>query len=249
MTDLKLGKLPKPPDERDLHFETYLTPALKTAPVGFGHQGLLQNPWGMLMNDQLGDCEIARQLHSVMLWNATAGKQVQFTDAEAIRVYSAVTGYVPGDPNTDRGTVMRDNLKYAQQKGAVDSDGATHKIGAYVVVPVSTTMLLRALWLCDEVAMGFNVPESAMEQFQAGKPWTVVKGSPIIGGHAIEVVARPNAQGLLAVTWGALQHLSFQFLLAYCDELWGVISTDALTGGKTLEGFDVEQLQADLAGL
>lgn len=251
MSGLKLGKKPPVEDSRDLRFAKYLAPAaVKTAPKGFGHQALVPT-WGMLMNDELGDCEIARQLHSVMLWNAAAGHQVAFTDNEAVRVYSAVTGYDPRDPNTDQGTVMRDCLKYAQKTGVIDSHGMTHRIGAYLAIdPKDTAQLLRALYLCDQVAMGFEFPASAMTQFNQGKPWTVVHGSPIEGGHAIEVVGRPKAENLQAVTWGALQILTFGFYRTYNDEAWAVISPEALAGnGKTLEGFDLAALNADLAAL
>ena len=135
---------------------------------------------------------------------------------------------------------MRDNLKYAQQKGAVDSDGATHKIGAYVAVPVSTTMLLRALWLCDEVAMGFNVPESAMEQFQAGKPWTVVKGHPDHRRPRHRSRRPAERPGTPRRHVGRALAPELQFLLSRtATRLWGFVASprSALTGGKTLEEF------------
>lgn len=251
MSELKLGKRPAEPSPKDLRFADYvIRPKVKQAPKGFGHHPMVQRPWGMLKNDELGDCEIARQLHATMLANATAGNQVEFTDQEAVRVYSAVTGYVPGDPSTDNGTYMRDCLSFARKHGVVDSAGVNHKIGAYLSIdPKDTALLLRALWLCDQVAIGFEVPQSAMDQFGQGRPWTVVPGSPTIGGHAIEVVARPAAEGLTAVTWGRLQRLSFGFYRAYNDEAWAVISPEAIAGGHTLEGFDLAALETDLASL
>lgn len=251
MSVLKLGKKPATHDERDLKLTKYLTPALKVAPKGFGHQALVKH-WGMLANDTIGDCEIARSMHATMLWNAASGRPVpSFTDQTAVEMYSAVTGYNPDDPDSDQGTNMRDSLRYAQKTGVPDANGGRHKIGAYLSIdPKDTHALLQALYLCDGVAMGFEFPSSAMDQFNAGKPWTVVHGSPIEGGHAVEVVARPSAEGLDVITWGAVQRMGFGFYSTYNDEAWAVISTEALNGqGKTAEGFNLAQLQADLAAL
>lgn len=250
-TQYKLGKKPPTRDDRDLKFHKYLnTPFWRSAPKGFGHGKMVENPWGMLKNDELGDCEIARQLHATMLANAVGGKQVSFTDGEAVRVYSAVTGYDPNDPWTDQGTVMRDCLVYARNNGVKDANGVTHKIGAFLSVDAKDTFtLLHALYLCDQVAIGFEFPASAMTQFNAGKPWTIVPNSPIEGGHAVEVIGRPSAESVTAVTWGAEQRLTFGFYRTYNDETWAVISEEALNGGRTLEGFDLDTLRADLARL
>ena len=53
----------------------------------------------MLANDTIGDCVIAMMLHSIEDFHLDAGTPVPaFTDADAISIYSAITGYVPGDP-------------------------------------------------------------------------------------------------------------------------------------------------------
>lgn len=251
MSNLKLGKLPATHDSRDFKLSRYLTKKdFKTAPVGFGHAKLVQSQWGMLGNDYVGDCAIAGPMHATMLWNAAAGHQVSFTTAQALKTYSAITGYDPRDPNTDQGTNMRDALKYRQKYGLVDANGVTHKIGAYISIdPKNTTQLLQALYLGEAVEIGFEVPESAMTQFDQGKPWTVSHGSQIVGGHDIPIVGRPNAEGLQAVTWGQLQNLSFGFYKTYNDEAWVCISEDMLNNGKSLEGFDLQQLQDDLSKL
>lgn len=254
---LQLGKLPPTPDDRDLQLVNYLAPvALKQAPVGYGHQALVQAPFGMLGNDRWGDCAIAGPMHATMVWNAAAGKQISFTDAQAIVTYSAITGFnpdvgPPGQNPTDRGTSIRDALRYRQQTGLIDANGATHKIGAYLAIPPGDIKsLLRALYLFEAVEIGFQVPRSAMSQYLNGKPWTVVPGSPIQGGHDVPVVARPNAEGLTAITWGTLQRLSFGFYTTYNDEAWAVVSPEILNGqGKSLEGFDLASLNTDLNAL
>jgi hypothetical protein len=86
-----------------------------------------------------------------------------------------------------------------------------------------------------------------MDQFNAGRPWSIVSGSPLEGGHYVPLVALRG--DLYCVTWGKLQPLTRAFLTKYCDEAWAILSPEMLTGGKSLEGFDLAQLQSDLKAL
>lgn len=247
---MKLGKLPATPDERDLRFARYLPAKLKTAPKGYGHKNLVTQPWGILGNDMYGDCAEAGPAHATMLWNAAAGRTISFTEAGVLAAYSAITGFDPSDPSTDQGSNMRDVLKYRQKVGLRDSVGRTHRIGAYVSIsPKSFPELLQALWLFEAVEIGFEFPASAMSQFDAGRGWTVVHGSPIEGGHDVPVIGRPTAEGLEVVTWGHVQRMSRGFYELYNDEAWAVVSEEMLTGGRSLENFDLAALNADLARL
>ncbi len=88
-----------------------------------------------------------------------------------------------------------------------------------------------------------------MSQFDAGKPWSVVKGSRIEGGHYIPIVARRGSY-VNVVTWGKTQRCTQSFIRTYCDEAWCVVSTEILNGqGQTPEGFDMAALRADLNAL
>ena len=252
MTDasLKLGKRPAVKDDRDLLFARYRMPSLKEAPIGFGHTGMVEAPWGMLANDSLGDCAIAGPMHETMLLNAEAGRQISFTDTDAITTYSAITGYIPGEPQTDQGSNVRDVLNYRAATGLTDATGCNHKIGAFVALtPGDWIELLEALFVFECVGIGIQVPESAMQQFQQAQPWAPVTGSPIEGGHYVPVVAHPADDLATVVTWGALQQMTEAFYREYNDESFAFISEEDLTAGATLEGFDLEQLQADLGSL
>lgn len=48
------------------------------------------------------------------------------------------------------------------------------------------------------------------------------------------------------VTWGRLQSMTLRFYKNYCDEAYAILSPEMLIEGKSLEGFDLAQLQADL---
>lgn len=56
--------------------------------------------------------------------------------------------------------------------------------------------------------------------------------------------------GITCRTWGALQPVTWSFWEAYCEEAYAIVSNDYLTGKKTTsQGFNLQQLQADLQDL
>jgi hypothetical protein len=256
---LRLGKLAPTRDARDLVFAHYRTPAPIKVPTTFGHYPLVKE-WEMLGNGPddsvqpgfqgAGDCVFAGGDHETMLWNAEAKTTVTVTGRQAIADYSAVTGYVINDDATDQGTDVRTALKYRQKTGLLDSHGNRHKIAVYVALePGNLTELAEAAYLFGAVGIGIQFPDSAMDQFNAGKPWSVVAGSQVEGGHYVPVVGRPSGTYFDCVTWARVQKMTHGFITKYCDEAWAIISTEALAGGKSLEGFDLAQLKADLAAL
>jgi hypothetical protein len=263
-TKLRLGKQPPTPDHRDALFTQFATVSqlLPQVPAAFGHEDAVQKlgeQWGMLGNGPdnsvkqgfqgAGDCVFAGGDHEHMMWNAEVGKKVAFTGANAISDYSKVTGYVIGDDSTDQGTIVRDALKYRQNTGLVDKGKKRHKLGAYVQLePGNTDHVKQALYILSAVGIGFQFPSSAMQQFNDGKPWSVVAGAQIEGGHYVPVVA-VRAGGIVVITWGQLQLMTWQFFQKYCDEAWGLLSQEFLKAGKSPEGFDLAALQAYLPQL
>jgi len=266
-TKLKLGKKPATYDSRDLLFSQFRTAEpLPSHPKYFGHEKLVgAKSWRMLGNgpddsfspgfEGAGDCVFAGGDHETMLWTLESKTSASFTAANALGDYSAVTGYNPnalpnatGENPTDNGTDVREALRYRQKTGLLDALGKRHKIGAYVGLELRNhEELLEALYLFGIVAIGFAFPESAMDQFNAGKPWSVVPGTTIDGGHYVPLVAyRKNLQ---CVTWGRVQAMTWQFYDKYCDEAWAILSPEMLANGTSLEGFNLKQLQADLNAL
>lgn len=253
---LRYGKLAATHDPRDLLFSAYRTkPTLTEAPVGYGHAPLVKNPFGMLGNDMWGDCAWAGPAHEHMITSAAAGRQVTFTTDAVLHGYSAVTGFnpnagPPGENPTDQGSNVRDVLKYRAATGLVDAAGSTHKVGAYVALePGNWDQLLQALYVFEAVGIGIQVPSSAQDQFAKHEPWDVVAGSSIEGGHYVPVVGRQATDMGVCVTWGALQPFTRAFYERFNDEAWAIVSPEMLSGGKSLEGFDLTALQADLATL
>jgi hypothetical protein len=244
---MKLGKKPFVVDKRDLIFKNYTIAAVLPArPKVCGHQTLISD-WGMLANDTVGDCVIAGSCHETMLWTVEGGQPATFTDTNAISDYSAITGYNPNDPNSDQGTVVREALLYRQKTGIIDRNTLRHKIGAFLQLDQSDNdEIAEAIYLFSAIGIGILFPQSAMEQFNKGLPWTVIKGSRIEGGHYVSCIGY-DLDYIYCVTWGRIQKMDYNFFNTYCDEAWAILSQELLNGeGLSPEGFNLTQLQDDL---
>jgi hypothetical protein len=246
----KLGKLPARPGAISFKFSKYFkVAALPTPPAVFGHFNPIGN-WGVLGNDQYGDCVLAGGAHETMLWDNEGGASVQFTDASVLSDYSALTGFNPADPATDQGTDMQAAASYRRTTGLIDANNVRHRVDAYVAPETGNLdELLAATYLFGAVGFGFQFPASAMTQFNAGQPWSVVPGSPIEGGHYVCIVGRRANGNLVCVTWGALQEMEPSFVPAFNDESVCYLSLESLKNNVSPENFDLATLQADLNAL
>jgi hypothetical protein len=253
---MKLGRKPFVHDSRDLEFARYRTNvSLPVVPTLYGYDNIYaRDGWGMLGNDQYGDCVWAGAAHETMLQNHVAGHPVNFTTAGVLGDYAACTGFNPDDPNSDQGTDVRMALGYRRSTGILDMTGKRHTIGAYLALDVSRiargdfSEIAEAVYLFGQVGLGIQCPESAQDQFSAGEMWSYVKGSPIDGGHYVPVVA--HRKHVEIVTWGRVVPCGVRFLENYIEEAWAILSPDFLTAsGRTVAGFDYAALNADLAAL
>ena len=249
---LKLGKQPARHDPRTLLLASYATTALPNPPASADLTDKIKS-WGMMENDQIGDCTCAAAGHLIMEWTANAGKKmVTPTDKQIVAAYSAITGYNPTTGANDNGAVEIDVLNYWRQSGI-----AGHKIGAYVALePSNHIHVMDSVYIFEGCYIGLQLPLSAQSQVQNHQPWSVPPGGPngqgkpgSWGGHAVPVVAY-DARGVTVVTWGALQVMTWSFWETYCEEAYAILSEDYLDGKKTSpHGFNMTQLEADLADL
>jgi hypothetical protein len=261
---LKLGKRPATYDRRDITYAD-VRPAgtsLPQAPLPGGGYGTDFADWLMLGNgpcddgsvesdwaayEGAGDCAWAGPAHETMEASKNAARPVPgFTCLNVLEQYSAYSGYNPQTGANDNGSNVRDVLSWRQKKGLLDSAGAAHKIGTYVALePGNTSQLWEALWLFEAVGIGINFPTSAMDQFNAGKMWSVVAGATIEGGHYVPVVGHPVQNVWTCVTWGKRQTMTPQFLTTYCDEAWAYIDPERynVVTGETLQSFTDADLQ------
>jgi len=202
----------------------------------------------MYGNDVLGDCTIAECAHAIEVWdNATRRGNGLISDSSVLSAYSAVSGYRPGDPSTDNGAVMQDVFGYWRKTGI-----GSHVIDAFAQVDIAKpTNIVAALYDFGAVHVGLRITQAAMDQFNANVPWSVVSAadlsSPVLGGHAVVVVAA-NPYGLIVVSWGQLQGMTWDFWNAFIDEAWVTISEEWMTATRGLtrpSGLDWAAFAAD----
>jgi hypothetical protein len=204
--------------------------------------------WGMMGNDEWGDCVEAADGHDLMVRSANVGKVVIPTTDQIVALYSAETGFnpkdgPPGSNPTDQGTDETSDCRFMTSTGILG-----HKADATGPIDPSNIDHVRwAVELFGACRLGVNVPQSAMDQFNAGQPWTVVANDGgIVGGHGISIIEY-DPDWYYVVTWGRTQKLDAAWLAKYCDEAHVMLFADWFNAaGKAPPGFDLQALLADL---
>lgn len=209
--------------------------------------------WPMMGNDRLGDCTAAALGHAVQLWTTHAQAPAVLTDEQVVAVYRATGGYVPGDPVTDRGAVCSEVLAWWVSRGLWVNPQRLEILTAYAVLEHAATWQVKAslAWL-GGVYAGLALPLTAQDQTmwdlppassgEAGLPGSW-------GGHCV-LLAGYDPAGLICVTWGGVQRMSWAFWARYADEAYALLSRDWLdTRGISPEGLDIDGLQAAMAAV
>jgi hypothetical protein len=237
------GRVPNDPFKPRVHLRA--APGGVTAPSSADWLSDIRT-WPMLKNDTVGDCTAAGAGHVAQAVNWYGrGTDAPVTDADALAMYEAISGYRPGQPSTDVGATLQDALGYWRSTGI-----GGNKIAAFAQINAQNLSLVRAcIALFGAVYCGLNVPQSAEDQLDAGKPWTVVSRSRILGGHCVPLGAY-DATSFTCVTWGQTQKMDVAFFQRYFDEVWVPIDLDWLTAsGQSPAGLDVAALNADFESL
>lgn len=245
---MKLGKLPPNLSAPRLMLAPHLTTAPETPRVA-DYLSLVPS-WPMYGNDRYGDCVFAMVGHFTQAATRYGeGAEERMTTTQVLNAYSAVTGFDPADPDTDRGTVMQDAMTYWRKTGV-----GGHKIRAFASVnPTNHAELRAAVQIFGAALIGFNFPSFAWDQFDQGRPWDVSTSSlDIEGGHAVHVGAYDADDRMVTLTtWGTTQQMTYDFWDRYVDEVWVVITDEWLNAlnGKSPTGLDLYGLGEDFAAL
>jgi hypothetical protein len=190
----------------------------------------------MYGNDVHGDCTIAAIGHMVQMWTANNRAQVIPGEDEILRVYQILS------PN-DEGCVLLDVLNYWRQNPICGV-----KLGAFAEVDLQD---LDEVKVCLDVFGGLYAGAMLPIAAQTQEVWDVVSGpdggAGSWGGHCLPYgLYTPDNTGV--VTWGARKYSTWAWNRKYVDELYALISPDWLDGtGRTPEGLDIDQLNADLS--
>jgi len=202
-------------------------------------------------NDKLGDCVIAGIGHVVGVLTANAGTPFVYTDAQIIALYSAIGGYVPGDPSTDQGCDEVTALNYWENNGA---PAGKHKIAGWLGVNAADPTEYRtALWLFENLYFGLELPDAWINPMPAasGFVWDAAGAPDPHNGHCVVGVGY-TAQGVTIDSWGMIGLITDAAIAKYATsrahgDLYTVVSQDAINKAtqKAPSGFDWSQLIAD----
>lgn len=250
----KPGVKPNDPHKPRLYFSAFRRAGV-TAPTSVDYYSQLPNI-GMLGNDNWGDCVEAASGHIAEQQTFLGqGTEYAVSTSDALAAYTRITGFnpnagPPGNNPTDQGTMIQDGLSDLRKTGF-----GGHKVAAFAQLdPSKMADVKLAVSEFGAVDIGLAFPSSAMDQFNAGKPWDYVSGSPIEGGHCVVVVGY-DAAFLYVYTWGAVQKVTQAFWNEYVakngGEAWAVISQDWVNSvtGLDLEGVNLAAFGAQYASL
>jgi|GEM_PF-452422 len=240
-----MGKKPVRHDPRTLMLRRYLPTSLPPPPVSVDWTKAATPRWGMMKNDELGDCTGAAVGHAEQDWTANNGSEFTVTDADVVAFYSGSTGYNPADPSTDQGGVELDVLNYWRKTGM-----AGRKIRAFVALePKDRTHVQQSVFLFGGCYIGLALPAFAENQ---GTTWTIPAGGDegslepgSWGGHAVWVLGY-DQNWVYFISWGEVYKMSWAFWNAYCDESYACLSDDWCSSGEAPSKFDLATLEADL---
>jgi hypothetical protein len=224
-----LGKLAPEIDKRTIALKAILNKDLPPLPSKFS---IWANPLTpapqMLGNNQYSDCvEVAitnQQIADEVNYGQTV---IPVTTANVLAFYHKIAG--PGDP----GTVYLNAMKYWQKYGLVvgqnqfckKGNTTTYKIDAFASVAwQNVAEVKQAIMLLNGLQVGVQLPQSAEDQYKAGQPWTIISGSPIIGGHGLCFGSWDDSAGMFeCLTWGKRQLVAYDWFAKYPDEAYASV--------------------------
>lgn len=247
----KLGKRPARKGAISFKLHDYVDRSgLPLVPLRIGHEKI-GRPWGMFKNDEYSCCVFAGAAHEHMIWAHEGGNNaLGFTDENVLADYAAVTGFDPKDADSDNGTDMAAAASYRRKTGIIDSAGIRHKVDTYLALREGNPDdLALACYLSGGVGVGLQLPNAAMDQFDAEKPWVPVAKGGMAGGHYVNCLGRNTAGDFLIVSWGRIQAMSPKFYAKYSDEAVCYLSLEVLRNEVSPEGFDLKSLKMHLAKL
>lgn len=167
-----------------------------------------------LGNNLVGDCVCACMGHAVNQLEWQAGLAQTAFDANCLQFYAGISGYVIGQPETDSGSLISDGLTAM----CVGGLGGVKFLDHIPISPLTNVFQLQ--WSISNFLGahgGLQLPVSAMDQINAGEPWTVV-GGPIDTGHATYFVGY-DPEWFYVNTWGFIQKVSYEFVDFYYEEM------------------------------
>jgi hypothetical protein len=246
------------PDPSKIHlkFHDYIDHSkLPALPQQYGH--VVNNPrvpWGMLGNNQAGDCVVAGGCHETMIFAMASRRKVPTFRRTWAQNYSEMLvacgdkPYDPNDDSTDVGLDPHAAAGYRRSVGLLDDDGNRHQIDAYALI-TNINELMMATYLFGVAGLGLAIPDSAEKQFESGEVWDDLKSQPH-SGHYPPAVGFNSKGNIVLSTWSDLQAATPDYVERYWAIGVAYLSKEyMLASGKSPELIDWAALEDDLGSV
>lgn len=212
--------------------------------------------WGILGNDDYGDCGFAARVHLEEA-NAWTGKEqpvgnisdtaVWPTYDQVVTAYFTYEGSPGGEPNPeyDNGVELSAVLQYWMTNPL----STLKPIGGYAQFDVTNGPLFQScIHLFGGVYVGILVSSEAMDEFSNGQPWTST-ATDWEGGHCVPILMRNTLYGR-CITWGVQQEFSWPWWRVSREEGYVVFSEEMMNApGGVWNGINVAKLKTDIQAL
>lgn len=232
-----LGRIASLPDPRTLRLANYFNPTLAPFPAERLWHAVVPD-WGMMGNNQYGNCVIVTTAHMLLNWRANSVKDLnRITDTAVIdlsREMGALNGYQ-----------IIDRLKWWRNKRMFGD-----RLWAFAKCTTTDADMVKAV--TNEfggIDIGLQLPLA----WQTATLWDTGTGpayEPASWGlHSVPIVGY-DATAAFCVTWGRVQPITFRALATYCDEAYALLDPSwILQDGIAPCGLDLPALHADLCEL
>jgi hypothetical protein len=237
--NVKLGGRKKNPHFRAFALGDYLRKSLPDAPTSVDYSPKAAAALGLIdLNNSLGDCVIAAGYHAVGTWTGNAsGTPFIPTSEQIIADYSAIGGYVPGNPATDQGCDIGTALSYWASNGFADG---SKLLGSLAVDPTNVQEVQQGVFFFEDTWIGMDLPAPWISSMPTGNGfvWDVA-GPPVpSNGHCIQAVGY-SSSGLLVDTWGLIGTLTWAAVAQYCassagGDLFVAVNPDQVASGQSI---------------
>ena len=189
----------------------------------------------MMLNDQIGCCEVATAGHLRMAWTyAVTGATAAIPDSVVLSTYRALTGYDPATGQNDTGVATDDLLNYWQTTGI----GGNKIAGCVAIDPTNQAEVQQAIYLFGGVFVTVNLPRSAEDQTSAGRGVVacVLVADPGRSCDPIPFVWAGRHQGDHV---GHEQDVTWDFTRQKCNGMFAIVDNDFFNAeGKSPRGLD-----------